>query len=445
LSSLPHVVEVATGDDLEAVTRQLGVLTTELARRRRLLGDARAEHLTAYNARHEPLPRVLVLLDGMGTFNATFAGGGGSMGMTIPPEAWLDRFVDLVVEGRQVGIHVVLTADRRNAVPSRLHAAVGNRLILRHADETGYTEHGIPTSVAKDLELEPGRGLWNATTIVQVAVVSDEAGAEAQARALAELGAAARGAGRAAATLRTRALPDVLDLAELPAATGPLRAPFGVIDISGETAELDLTWSSALVAGAGRTGRSTALSTIGAALVRHHDVWAIGGTSSGMTRAGWHECAFGRGDVVGPVLDRLANILDLGGAGAPPILVIDDLDGLDDASLNPMWDRLARHDALRVVASIDLRALSGFTTNPLMNAVRRARRVLVLAPDDGTELLQAVGVKSPVRPGQRLGPGRGVYIRDRQPVVVQVAICRPVSPVGADPGWAAPCAGRRGR
>ena len=57
VNALAQVVDVATGDDLEAVTRHLAVLGDELVRRRRMLADANAEHLTAYNERHAPLAR----------------------------------------------------------------------------------------------------------------------------------------------------------------------------------------------------------------------------------------------------------------------------------------------------------------------------------------------------------------------------------------------------
>ena len=72
VNALAQVVDVATGDDLEAVTRHLAVLGDELVRRRRMLADANAEHLTAYNERHAPLARILLLVDGFGGFMSTF-------------------------------------------------------------------------------------------------------------------------------------------------------------------------------------------------------------------------------------------------------------------------------------------------------------------------------------------------------------------------------------
>ena len=56
LHPLPQVVDVATGDDLEAVTRLIALLDAELDRRRLLLATARAENLSAYN-RAAPVAR----------------------------------------------------------------------------------------------------------------------------------------------------------------------------------------------------------------------------------------------------------------------------------------------------------------------------------------------------------------------------------------------------
>ena len=185
----------------------------ELRRRRRLLADAHAEHLTAYNERHDPLPRILVLLDGFGGFMSTFgdgARGGSAMASAVPLESWIERLVTIVVDGRQVGIHTVITADRRNAVPARIHAAIGSRLIMRHADETGYNEHGISSMRAKTLDLSPGRGLWDGGPTVQIAAVARDPSARGQSDAIADF-AALLGADRPQ-VLASAPLPDDLEV-----------------------------------------------------------------------------------------------------------------------------------------------------------------------------------------------------------------------------------------
>ena len=65
LGALPHVAAVATGDDLESMTRVVKLLGAELDRRRPLLAalDVQAENLSAYLDKGRPLPRIVVLIE----------------------------------------------------------------------------------------------------------------------------------------------------------------------------------------------------------------------------------------------------------------------------------------------------------------------------------------------------------------------------------------------
>ena len=47
------------------------------------------------------------------------------------------------------------------------------------------------------------------------------------------------------------------------------------------------------------------------------------------------------------------------------MLLVDDIDTLDDAVLSPLWERVARLDGLHLVASLEARSMSGYTTNPV--------------------------------------------------------------------------------
>ncbi len=425
IAPLPHVVDVATGDDLEGVTRHLATLTSEMQRRRQLLAGANAEHLTAFNDRHEPLPRIIVLIDGFGGFQAQFVGGNssGQAALAVPLDRWADMVSDLVVEGRQVGIHVVMTADRRAVIPSRLHSSVSNRLILRHADSGGYSEHGVPSERAKGLDLAPGRGLWQADSIVQIALVAPDPVGRAQVDAIHRMGAAMEPAPRS--ILATSPLPDDLRLSDVGPApeteTGPMKFTLGVVDRTHQPAVVDLTWSSFLVVGAARAGRSTTLSTCAAGLARDHSVWAIGPSSSMIDRALVDEAAFGRADVIAPLVERLVNLLEVGPPKRPIVVLIDDLDTFDDATLTAGWQALETMDDVRIIASMETRSLVGYTTNPLVQSLRRSRRMLFLEPDDPADVMQGAGVKPPIRPGQRMVPGRGVFIVDHVPSIIQVA------------------------
>ena len=424
LASLAQVVDVATGDDLEAVTRHLAVLFDELQRRRRLLADAHAEHLTAYNERHDPLPRIVLLVDGFGGFMSTFGDtsrGGGGMSSAVPLESWIERLVTIVVDGRQVGIHTVITADRRNAVPARIHAAVGSRLIMRHADENGYNEHGISSTRAKQLDLSPGRGLWDGGATVQIAAVARDPSARGQGDAIADF--ASLLGSDAPCVLASHALGDdvpVERLGSVPSA--PLHVPLGVADITGAPVVVDLTWSNLTVAGPPRSGRSTVLDT--AAAVARRAPMRCGRSARRRARSISTSCTTVRS--ASPTSSRPSS------NGSPTCSCSARPDGHDCCSsttsigstirrCNPLWDQLADHDDFRMIATIENRSMTGYTASGMLNLARRSRRVLILRPDDAGDFLQMTGIKPPIRPGLAMPPGRGVLVADREPTVMQVA------------------------
>ena len=204
LRDLPHVATVATGDDLESITRVITVLASELDRRRPLLSDldVQAENLSSYLDKGYRLPRIVVIVDGFQNLGPIL---GTVKPMEVGPLDWLAEFQRIVTDGRQLGIHVILSVDRRQAVPALLMSAIGNRLVLRQTDEGGYLDYGVPSALARGLDLPGGRALWN-NQLVQIGLVSDEPSAAAQGAAIAEL--AASQSGRVPAELRTDPPPD---------------------------------------------------------------------------------------------------------------------------------------------------------------------------------------------------------------------------------------------
>jgi S-DNA-T family DNA segregation ATPase FtsK/SpoIIIE len=436
LRALPTVVDVATGDDLEAVTRHLVMLDRELERRRLVLAEAGAEDLTAYLRDRPALPRIVVLIDGFGDLVSTLLEPAAGLDRSTP--SWSDLVTRLVIDGRQVGIHTVITADRRSAVPSRLHSAVANRLVLRHADEGSYGEHGVPPQRARGLDLVPGRGLLQGHTLIQVATVSADPLARAQVEAMAVL--AAGSANQPTTVLASRTLPERIPIDQVGWPPRPLRrlqAVIGVFDVSGVPAAVDLEWSNLTIVGPPRSGRSTALAVLGAGLQGDHEVFVIGPSSSPLAALDVGTGGFGR--TVPSVLDHLDARLTVDtpvAAGAtdprPLVLLIDDLDRIDDPQLGQRLDRLSASERLRVVGALESRSMIGYTTSALVTLLRRSRRQLVLQPHDPGEFLQSTGVKLPSRPGLRMPPGRGVLLTDRTPSIVQVGFV-PTGDHGGDP------------
>ena len=182
IEPLPHVAAIGTGDDLESVTRIIALLDREIERRKGALAELQAETLTAYRERGGRLPADPRPGRRLPDLTAAFSGGGYGN----PLDQWLEMFNRVVLDGRQVGIHVVLTADRRGSVNALIQSAIANRIVLRQSEESGYTDHGIPIARARGLDLPPGRGLWQGDRLVQFACVSDDADGASQAAAIAD-------------------------------------------------------------------------------------------------------------------------------------------------------------------------------------------------------------------------------------------------------------------
>jgi len=417
LEALPEVAMVAGGDDLEGVTRTIAVLRAELERRRTLLAEARAETLSAHRAQGggDDLPRILLVVDGYVNLVASLSGSGFAANL----DAWLDDLHRIVIDGRQVGIHAILAAERRAGVPALVQSAVANRLVLRQADPAAYAELGLPLAQANGLELEPGRGIWRDGMQLQVACTSADGDARSQAEAVRE--EAARRPDLAL-PIRTDPLPATVEAADLPAPADG-RVAIGLTDLTLAPAWIDVAHSHVLVAGVPRSGRSTTARVLADGLeAAGGEVWKVGPAGSPLAAgADLERSGFGRAVAIQPVLEELAELVEGTPTATPRILVVDDLDALADPSLNTVWERLAGQDGLRVVATIESRSLSGFSMNAVLNEVRGARRLLVLRPDDVLELFQLTGVRANLRPGTPMPPGRGVLVVDRVPSVVQVA------------------------
>ncbi len=418
IAVLPQTIEIASGEDLEAVTRLIAFLGDEVTRRRTVLGAANAENLTLYERQRrqhdELLPRILLLIDNFGGMQAAISGGN----LTTASEQWLDRMMQVVLDGRQVGIHTVVTADRRNAVPARLYSAIGNRLLLRHADESGYTDHGVSMARAKGLVLSPGRGIWQGDHIVQVAAVALPADGAAQSAAL--IDAATQMTSAPPVTLRSVPLPERLAISAVDdAPPGPFIS-LGRADLDGATAVVDLTWSNLMITGPPRSGRSTALETCAVRLGQRSEMYVVGGAASPLQRLGLARSAFGKAERINPLVDDLVAAATTDGAKTQLVLLIDDLDGFTDTALNGAWEKLAKLEELRLIASIETRSISGYTTNPLLTALRASRNLLLLQPADAGEIIQLTGMRASLRPGLRMPPGRGLLLCNRIPIIMQV-------------------------
>jgi S-DNA-T family DNA segregation ATPase FtsK/SpoIIIE len=364
LAALPHCGAVLGAAERERQQRLVRSLRAELDRRRGARAGASE-------------PRLVLLLDNVAAFLAAFD---DAAGLEV-----LDAFARVFADGPGVGVHVAVTADRAGALPTTLAA------LARHA-----WWHRVPDGPGGPLP--PGRFVDAASRLVaQVGVPQDGWG-----RAIDDVTLAWRGVG--AAVPGVGELPDRVGRASLAIApmisARPWRLPVAVADDDLGAASLPVhAGDHLLVAGPGRSGRTTALATIGtAARAGGARVAVLAGT-----RPSWLT------EVFEPVAAA-----ELGAVAGPALVLVDDADTVDELDLREL------RDGVHVVAAGRTDVLRG-AYGHWTRAVRRSRVGLLLRPhlDLDGDLL---GAALPRRVSVPMTPGRGFLVVDGAARLVQVAL-----------------------
>lgn len=378
LESLPHVGAIIDGQDDERIVRLLRLLTQTAEERATRYAAARASTITEYRrlAGRPEEPRILLLLDGYGAFRADWETAPARM-------AWYQRFVQLVSDGRAVGIHVAVAADRAAAVPSAVAGHLQHRLVLRQPEDSAYQMLGVPADVL-DASSPPGRAMTADGLELQVAVPGGSVHLADQVRAIDELAASVRQGSAAHA-------PAIERLAEhIPAATMPEtvdgRPVLGVCDETLQPVGFDPV-GTFLLAGPPQSGRTSVLRWLATAIRRARPrarLCYLGSRRSPLRDlALWEQAAGGPQDVA-----ALATRLQSEAAEPPEdgqtglVLVIEALaDFLGTPAEAPLTDLIKivkRNDHL-VVAEGETSAWN--SSWPLIGEIRNGRRGLALQPD----------------------------------------------------------------
>ncbi|HVQ93899.1 MAG TPA: FtsK/SpoIIIE domain-containing protein [Mycobacteriales bacterium] len=320
---LPHTVGMVTDLDGHLTERALQSLNAELKRREHLLGGVGAKDVEDYwdtidapgfqsadGQPPDPMPRTILIID-------EFA----SLVEELPE--FVTGLVGIAMRGRSLGVHLILATQRPSGVVSPVIRANTNlRIALRVTDDAESTDVIDAKDAARINKSNPGRGYartgFSALTAFQagrvggrrpgavagpppaIAVpigweqlgapierpvsVEDDSNMETDLQVL--VGSIQQAAHQAGIpTYRSPwlpALPNEIALAELPALAGPAAGdtgrvspvPFGIEDLPDAQLQvplvLDLEHGSHLiVAGAPRSGRSTALRTLAGSIAQH--------------------------------------------------------------------------------------------------------------------------------------------------------------------------------
>lgn len=423
LESLPHVAAVVPGDDEERVIRVL--------RRLRDIVDERAVRYAAAGAgtigEYRKLadapeePRIYLLIDGVGVFREQYEFG------SAQNSAWFAAFTQIAADGRQLGVHIVMTADRPNAVPTSIAATVQRRIVLRLAGEDEYALLGVDKDVLNAAS-PPGRGILDGNEL-QFAVLGGQANLALQAREV-QLLAASMGRGGTRRPEGIGRLPEQVELSALPELFEH-RAVIGVDDVTLGPAAIELR-GAFMVSGPSGSGRSTALATLAAAVARSEPGMArvlLSPRPSPLSRrGGWSATADRLGDVAA-LCARLVDQLEAAPeGGARMSIFIESVTEFQGSEVEADLDRLIKL-AIRadhfVVGEAEISTWSQAWT--LAPHFKSGRRGLLLVPGD----LDGDLLGAPLGRIRRsdFPPGRGYLIAKGRASRLQVA------EVGAAGAW----------
>ncbi|MGN6327257.1 FtsK/SpoIIIE domain-containing protein [Pseudolysinimonas sp.] len=402
LETLPHVGAVIAGEDAERIVRLFRMLKDELEARGPLFAAHNASGIAEYrrNSGDAQRARILLLIDGFPSFREDFEIPAGR-------SQWYDVFRDILGEGRQLGIHVALTADRPGAVPASISSSIQRRVVLRLADDS-YGMLDVPSDILS-ASSPPGRAIVDREE-TQIAVFGGDPVVAEQAAALRSLGDAMRRAGVPSApaigSLPTEYtaddLPPSLDGTPVLGVSEADLGPFG-FDPSG----------TLLLAGPPASGRTSALISIAQSLERSDAdlrLYYIGSKRSPVASAlDWVERATTPEEAAALARSLSAAMLDEDTEGRIAVVIESLGDFLQSAADGPIVElaKAAKRSEHLVMAEAESSAWG--SSWPLMGEFKNGRRGLLLQPDsvDGDLLL-----KTPLPRLQKseFPPGRGMYI-----------------------------------
>jgi len=397
------------------VIRLLRTVRAEIDRRATAYAEFKVGSLSEYRerARRPDEPRILLLVDAVGGLRQAYEGNEKSK--------WLDLFVSIAQEGRSVGVHVVLTADRPAALTSSLASSMQRRIVLRLSSESDMAILGIPPGVITAAS-PPGRG-YSDERELQFAVFGGSSNIAEQAAAIGRLAAAMRKNDVAEAPPIER-LKEQVFLGDLPVSVGE----FPTIGISGDSlGPIGIAHSGTfVVAGPPSSGRTTALATLVVSLRRwssqaHLYYFAQrNGSLTGLLD--WSTVALGPDEVAEAATELTESVASGAFTGRPLAVVIESVAEFLNTAADQPLQGLAKallEARLLLVADGDPATLSG--SWPLLQAVRLSRRGIALQPDQSEGLAL---FKTPFPRVNRADfpPGRCLLVLNGRTEVVQLAL-----------------------
>ncbi len=415
LDDFSHVGAVINADDHERIARVIRELRSAIDERQRRYQSADADTIAQYREHtgHTAEPRILLMVDNFGAFRQAY---------DSPDRAGvLDMLLSVMADGRSVGVHVVLSADRPGAVPSAVMSLVSRRLALRLANEGDYLLLGEPANVL-DGDTPPGRGVEGGREF-QVAVLGGTGNIAEQMRLSRAL---ARHDGFVAdrePAPPVRRLPPSVRLTDLPFDVGG-RPTLGLDDATLSPTGFEPT-GAFVVAGPPGSGRTTAMGAIAVSIARHQPsiqrVLFAERRSSLAPLARWTTVAERPREHAEVAAAITADLLAVDGEVSGLAIFVENVtEALEqaeaEAALTELIKTALAHDAFVVVEG----EVSQLARAWKLDVVKNQRTGLLLQPQPGDGDLLKVNL--PRAPHDQFPAGRGFSVARRNVAKVQVAV-----------------------
>jgi S-DNA-T family DNA segregation ATPase FtsK/SpoIIIE len=414
LEPLPHVAAVINGEDHERIVRVLKLLRATIDERAVKYAKVQADSVEKYrrSANQPDEARLLLLVDNFAAFRQAYELGERSR--------WFEVFQGILNDGRPVGVHVVIAADRPASLPSSLSSGVQRRLALRLANEMDYSMLGAPAD-AFTSTTPPGRGFLDQHE-VQVAVIGGEASMAKQAAELEQLAASMLRADVIAAPQVER-LPERLLASDQPARVGDFPL-LGVWDETLEPVGFD-PMGVFLVSGPPQSGRTTTVASLVASLRRAKPATRfvyMGRRRSPLAGLAWDASAFTPDDIDDLATKWTELIAQERPEAAHVVVVIEAVGELLNSSADLSLQELlkaCRAQERFVIAEGETSSLAG--SWPLLQAVKSSRYGIALQPEqmDGDSLYKT---SFPRLNKAEFPSGRGLFVTSGKVYRVQVAL-----------------------
>ncbi|MFS0895250.1 FtsK/SpoIIIE domain-containing protein [Microbacterium sp. 179-I 3D3 NHS] len=412
LAALPHVGSVVDGADVERIQRLLRTLDGEMDRRAAAFSAASAASVQEYRELVDArMPRILLLIDNYPEFKKDWE--------VAPGRGPFYRiFMRILGEGRTLGLHTVITADRGNAVPSAVAANISRRVVLRMGDPSQYMLLNAPRDIL-DEQSAPGRAVVDGHE-AQIAVLGGTMNVVDQTKALVALGDRLRSQG-VRDLPEIGALPTMVPASDMPAQVNGMPV-FGVADDTLAPHGFEPI-GSFVISGPPASGRTNALKALVIAMERFDPnvrMYHFGNRRSELKDfRPWVKSAI-RPEDEKDLATELSELVVSEAPGGRIMIVIEDMphlaDGPADRPMRALLQAMNNSDHL-LIGEAEISRASG--SIGVLGEWKSGRQGIVLKPDtyDGEGIF-----KTPFGRVKRsdFPVGRGIFVQAGRAITMQM-------------------------